>query len=100
MVGVFISVTTVPAAGNLALGLAPWQPSEILGSLEQLGVNIAGMVVAGVLVLAVHAGRCGAGCTAPVRARSSAGVTARAPAQRARRQVAVGVVGARSPSRS
>lgn len=53
MVGVFISVTTVPAAGNLALGLGLWQTSEILGSLEQLGLNIAGMVVAGALVLAV-----------------------------------------------
>jgi len=30
-----------------------WQASEILGSLEQLGLNIAGMVVSGVLVLAV-----------------------------------------------
>ncbi len=53
MVGVFISVTTVPAAGNLALGLAVWQPSEIGGSLAQLGVNVAGMVVAGSLTLLV-----------------------------------------------
>ena len=54
MVGVFISVTTVPAAGNLALGIGTWAPSEILGSLEQLGaVNLAGMVLAGVLVLLV-----------------------------------------------
>ncbi len=52
MVGVFISVTTVPAAGNLALGLALWERSEILGSLEQLGTNLAGMLVAGVLVIA------------------------------------------------
>ena len=52
MVGVFISVTTVPAAGNLALGLALWQRTEIVGSLEQLGANIAGMLIAGVLVLA------------------------------------------------
>ena len=29
MVGVFISVTTVPAAGNLALGLAVWDRGEI-----------------------------------------------------------------------
>ena len=29
MVGVFISVTTVPAAGNLALGLALGEPGEI-----------------------------------------------------------------------
>lgn len=53
MVGVFISVTTVPAAGNLALGLAFTSGSEILGSLAQLGINIACMLVAGVAVLAV-----------------------------------------------
>lgn len=52
MVGVFISVTTIPAAGNLALGLAFWEGSEILGSSEQLAVNIVGMVFAGALTLA------------------------------------------------
>lgn len=51
MVGVFISVTTVPAAGNLALGLAVWDRREILGSLGQLGANVAGMVLAGTLLL-------------------------------------------------
>lgn len=51
MVGVFISVTTVPAAGNLALGLATWERGEIDGSLAQLGANIGGMVVAGALTL-------------------------------------------------
>ncbi len=54
LVGVFISVTTVPAAGNLALALALWVPSEIGGSLAQLGLNLAGMAVAGVAVLAVQ----------------------------------------------
>lgn len=53
MVGVFISVTTVPAAGNLALGLAVGEKGEILGSLAQLGANVAGMVVAGTLLLAL-----------------------------------------------
>jgi uncharacterized hydrophobic protein (TIGR00271 family) len=53
MVGVFISVTTVPAAGNLALGLATWQVGEIAGSAAQLGINIGCMVVAGTLVLLV-----------------------------------------------
>ena len=52
MVGVFISVTTIPAAGNLALGLAFWEGGEILGSSEQLAINIVGMVVSGALVLA------------------------------------------------
>ena len=37
LVGVFISVTTVPAAGNLALGLAFRDSSEIRGSAAQLG---------------------------------------------------------------
>jgi uncharacterized hydrophobic protein (TIGR00271 family) len=54
LVGVFISVTTVPAAGNLALALALWVPHEMLGSLQQLGVNIVGMVLAGVGVLLVQ----------------------------------------------
>ena len=54
LVGVFISVTTVPAAGNLALGLAFGDGSEIEGSLAQLGLNLAGLVVAGVLTLLVQ----------------------------------------------
>jgi uncharacterized hydrophobic protein (TIGR00271 family) len=57
MVGVFISVTTVPAAGNLALGLALRERTEIAGSVAQLGINIGCMVVAGALVLlAMRAG--------------------------------------------
>ncbi|GAA2450315.1 DUF389 domain-containing protein [Actinomadura vinacea] len=54
LVGVFISVTTVPAAGNLAVALALKQGDEISGSLLQLGVNLAGMVIAGTLTLLVQ----------------------------------------------
>lgn len=54
MVGVFISVTTVPAAGNLALGIAVWNADEMLGSLGQLGLNVLGMVMAGALTLLVQ----------------------------------------------
>lgn len=54
MVGVFISVTTIPAVGNLALALGVWAPSEIRGSVAQLAVNIAGMVVAGMVVLVLQ----------------------------------------------
>lgn len=54
MVGVFISVTTVPAAGNLALGIATWERSEVTGSVTQLGVNLAGMVLAGVVALGIQ----------------------------------------------
>ncbi|HEY7723187.1 MAG TPA: DUF389 domain-containing protein [Pedococcus sp.] len=52
--GVFISVTTVPAAGNVALGLAFGAGHEIWGSSLQLAVNLAGMAVAGWLTLALQ----------------------------------------------
>lgn len=51
MVGVFISVTTVPAAGNIALGLAFAQWEQVTGSALQLVINIAGMAIAGWLTL-------------------------------------------------
>jgi uncharacterized hydrophobic protein (TIGR00271 family) len=51
LVGVFISVTTVPAAGDLALCLALWAPEQIGGAAAQLGINLAGMTLAGVLTL-------------------------------------------------
>ena len=52
--GVFISVTTVPAAGNVALGLAFGVGHEIWGSALQLVVNLTGMAIAGWLTLAVQ----------------------------------------------
>lgn len=52
--GVFISVTTVPAAGNVALGLALWVPHEIWGSAAQLLVNLTGMAVAGWATLSLQ----------------------------------------------
>jgi uncharacterized hydrophobic protein (TIGR00271 family) len=52
--GVFISVTTVPAAGNVALGLAFGAGDAIGGSALQLIVNLSGMAVAGWLTLAIQ----------------------------------------------
>jgi uncharacterized hydrophobic protein (TIGR00271 family) len=52
--GVFISVTTVPAAGNVALGIAFGASSEIEGSAIQLALNISGMVIAGWATLALQ----------------------------------------------
>ncbi len=52
--GVFISVTTVPAAGNIALGLAFWVPEEIIGSATQLAINLVAMMLAGWLTLFVQ----------------------------------------------
>jgi uncharacterized hydrophobic protein (TIGR00271 family) len=51
LVGVFISVTTVPAAGDLALSVALWAPHQIGGSAAQLSINLAGMTAAGVVTL-------------------------------------------------
>jgi len=52
--GVFISVTTIPAAGNVSLGLAFGVPEEIWGSSLQLVLNLTGMALAGWLTLAVQ----------------------------------------------
>ena len=50
--GVFISVTTVPAAGNVALGLAFGAGSALWGSTLQLLINVTGMMLAGWATLA------------------------------------------------
>ena len=52
--GVFISVTTVPAAGNVALGLAFGATEELWGSAAQLALNISGMILAGWATLALQ----------------------------------------------
>ena len=52
--GVFISVTTVPAAGNIALGIAIGDWAEVSGSAQQSLINLVGMAVAGALVLALQ----------------------------------------------
>jgi len=52
--GVFISVTTVPAAGNVALGLAFGAGNEVWGSTLQLLINLSGMALAGWATLALQ----------------------------------------------
>lgn len=54
LAGVFISVTTVPAAGNIALGIAFGATSVIWPSALQLLVNILGMALAGWGALALQ----------------------------------------------
>jgi uncharacterized hydrophobic protein (TIGR00271 family) len=54
LAGVFISVTTVPAAGNIALGIAFGVGDAIWGSTLQLLVNLSGMAVAGWAALALQ----------------------------------------------
>jgi uncharacterized hydrophobic protein (TIGR00271 family) len=54
--GVFISVTTVPAAGNIGLGLAFGAWHEVWGSTLMLSINLVGMALAGWATLAVQQG--------------------------------------------
>lgn len=54
LVGVLISVTTVPAAANAAVALAYGVPTEATGSLIQLGLNLSAIIVAGVSTIGVQ----------------------------------------------
>jgi uncharacterized hydrophobic protein (TIGR00271 family) len=54
LTGVLISVTTVPAAANAAVALSYGVGNEAAGSAWQLLVNVAAIVVAGVLTLLVQ----------------------------------------------
>ena len=51
LVGVLISVTTIPAAANAAVALAYWVPSEAIGSAIQLVINLSAIAVGGTLTL-------------------------------------------------
>ncbi|MFJ5261436.1 DUF389 domain-containing protein [Streptomyces sp. NPDC088387] len=51
LVGVAISVTTVPAAANAAVALSYGDTQQTWGSTEQLLLNLVGIVVAGTLTL-------------------------------------------------
>jgi uncharacterized hydrophobic protein (TIGR00271 family) len=51
LVGVAISVTTVPAAAHVALAATYGHYWDAHGSLIQLGVNLGGIVLAGILTL-------------------------------------------------
>ena len=56
LIGVLISVTTVPAAGNIAVAVAYGAADEAWGSALQLGVNLSAIAIAGILTLAVQRG--------------------------------------------
>ena len=51
LIGVFISVTTVPAAGYVAVALVLGEYQKAAGSALQLLLNLVGIVVAAVAVL-------------------------------------------------
>ncbi|WP_253250596.1 DUF389 domain-containing protein [Arthrobacter globiformis] len=54
LIGVFISVTTVPAAGFVAVALVLGEFNKAAGSALQLLVNLGGIVAAAVAVLYFH----------------------------------------------
>ena len=54
LVGVFISVTTVPAIGTFALTLGTGIWHEVGDALLQLGLNLAGILLAGTVTLVVQ----------------------------------------------
>jgi uncharacterized hydrophobic protein (TIGR00271 family) len=58
LVGVFISVTTIPAAANIGTALVTGRPAEAIGAAVQLAVNLACILLAAVTTLLVQrAGR-------------------------------------------
>ena len=54
VVGVAISITTIPAAAYLGVAAGVRETAKALGALAVLGVNIAVLVLAGTLTLAVQ----------------------------------------------
>ena len=54
LIGVLISVTTIPAAANVGVGLAYGDGDSARGSLEQLGINIGSILLAGTLTLVIQ----------------------------------------------
>ena len=54
LVGVFISVTTVPAAADMAISLALGGGHEFARAATQLGINLAGIIIAATGTLAVQ----------------------------------------------
>lgn len=54
LIGVLISVTTIPAAANMAVAAAESAWSECGEAAAQLGLNLAALLLAGVVTLAVQ----------------------------------------------
>jgi len=55
LIGVLVSVTTIPAVGNMGAAAAYGAWDEVGGAALQLAINVVGLVVAGCITLAVQA---------------------------------------------
>jgi uncharacterized hydrophobic protein (TIGR00271 family) len=69
LVGVLISVTTIPAAANVGVAAAYGDWAEFRGALAQVGINLASIIAAGVATLLIQR----YGFTRRVRREASAG---------------------------
>lgn len=54
LIGVLVSVTTIPAAANMGVAAALGAWGEAAGAAAQLAINLAAIVVAGALTLYVQ----------------------------------------------
>ncbi len=54
LIGVLISVTTIPAAANIGVAGAYGDAGEALGAASQLAINLATIVIAGVITLFIQ----------------------------------------------
>jgi len=54
LVGVFVSITTIPAAANMGVALASSNWEELGGAAVQLLFNIASLLVAGTITLGIR----------------------------------------------
>lgn len=54
LVGVLVSVTTIPAIANIGVAAAYGEMAEVGGAVGQLGINVVGLLVAGVTTLALQ----------------------------------------------
>jgi uncharacterized hydrophobic protein (TIGR00271 family) len=57
LIGVLVSVTTIPAVANAAVAAAYRQWGEVGGATSQLAINLGGLIVAGVATLWVQGRR-------------------------------------------
>jgi uncharacterized membrane protein len=55
LIGVLVSVTTIPAIGNMGAAAASGSWNDVGGAAIQLAINVVGLVTAGALTLLVQA---------------------------------------------
>lgn len=83
LVGVFVSVTTIPAAANIGVALTDRDPAEMRGAAVQLAVNVLALLVAGTVTLVVrYALSSGPRSLRPLRKGAATGRAARHPRRR------------------